>query len=62
MQPVRVKKRWMWVSEQRDKILETKRAALRKVNGKVDGVLSAVTGTGYWIRNMVPHCSIIDTQ
>ena len=42
VQPIRVKKGWMWVSEQLDRVTGSEGTALRKVNGSVDGIFKAV--------------------
>ena len=52
VQPIRVKKGWAWVSEQIDRAIGSEEAALRRVNGSVDGIFKAVAEIGKEVREM----------
>ena len=46
VQPIRVKKGWAWVDERLNEMMVSEGAALRKVNGSVDGIFKAVSEIG----------------
>ena len=52
VQPVRVKRGWCWVGERLDEVMTSEEAALRKVNGSVDGIFKAVAELGRLVNEM----------
>ena len=52
VQPIRFKKGWDWVDERLDRIMMSEGAALRKINGSVDGIFKAVAEIGRDVTQM----------
>jgi len=52
VQPIRVKKYRCWVRGRMDEIVEREGAALRKVNGSVDGIFRAVAEIGRMVNEL----------
>jgi len=52
VQPIGVKKGWIWVSEQLDRVTGSEGTALRKVNSSVDGIFKTVAEIGKEVKEM----------